>query len=124
MHFLSAGSDNSLKVWTLDEECEAGATMSFLRSGHYDPPDILRAYSGKWVISSGADRSLRICNISRNRLNFEFTQGRIIKRIAKRKKIAERDLKLHHITDLCFNKRREKQWGNLISIHEGGGARI
>jgi len=123
VHFLSAGSDNSLKVWRLDEEEQTGATMWFQRSGHYDPPDILRAYSGKWVISSGADRSLRICNISRNKQNFEFTQHRIIS-IAKKRKISERVLKLRHITDLCFSKRREKQWGNLISIHEGGFARI
>jgi len=123
VHFLSSGSDNSLKVWRLDEEEQTGATMWFQRSGHYDPPDIIRAYGGKMVITSGADRSLRICNISRNRQNFEFTQHRIISK-AKKKKVAVRVLKLHHITDLCFSKRREKQWGNLISIHEGGDARI
>jgi len=116
---LSAGSDNTIKKWEVSPE--GRIELHSHRAGHSSPPDLVRPYDDTWVLTSGSDRSLRLMSLARDRQAWELSQGHVQRR-AKRKRCGEE--RLPRIVEFCASRRRAKQWGNLISCHEGGDARV
>lgn len=95
---VSSGEDNSVKVrvhitescsetnfamtkkqWLFDSPTAAPRLLKF-RSGHHEPPHLIRYYGddGKQLLTASRDRSLRCTSVVRDSRSFELSQGRHI----------------------------------------------
>lgn len=90
---VSAGEDNSVKVYCLQklhtlliiqvpqqwfsESSTAPPRLLKFRSGHHEPPHLIRYYGedGKQLLTASRDRSLRCTSVVRDSRSFELSQG-------------------------------------------------
>ena len=102
---MSAGGDNSLKHWRLDEQGgEAGGEPRLLRfrNGHSAPPTTVRYYGqGRRILSAGLDKSFRLFSTVQDQQNRELTQKHIERR-AKRLKVHHEELKLAPVSAMAY----------------------
>lgn len=66
------------------------------------------------IISAGSDNSLRSFNTALESQNKELSQNLILKKLGLRK----RNEKLPVVIGLDFSEARQKDWGNLATIHK------
>jgi U3 small nucleolar RNA-associated protein 21 len=72
---LSAGTDNSLKMWIFDTSDSEARLLRF-RSGHSAPPTCIRYYgNGGHILSGGLDRSFRVFSTIQDQQSRELSQG-------------------------------------------------
>ena len=134
VHFLygepvmvSAGEDNTIKVWIFDS-LDGTARLLRSREGHSGCPMRIRYYGGSTnasmrdnadamsceIISAGSDATLRLFNTAIESQNREMSQKIILKKLG----IRRRHGKLPVTIGFDFSEAREKDWGNLATIHK------
>lgn len=128
---VTAGGDNSLKVWIIDR-LEGAPRILKQRAGHVAPPRLLRYYGGTSVTemgtgadarvceiaSAGADRTLRSFHMALDRQNCELSQGHLTSR-AKELGVHPSSLRLPQITAMAVSDRRHNQWSDVVTAHAG-----
>jgi U3 small nucleolar RNA-associated protein 21 len=114
---VTAAGDNSLKEF-LFESCEYRCLR--YRSGHYKPPVELHflGEDARFLLSAGADKSLRFFSILKDNQNFEFSQGSTQK-IAAKLKVAEDEVKLPPISSFDVFETKTLKWDNMVTSHQG-----
>ncbi|KAJ3093064.1 hypothetical protein HK102_010969 [Quaeritorhiza haematococci] len=114
---ITVGGDNSVKCWIFDT-LDGTPRLLKSRSGHHGPPSMIRFYDeeGRFLLSSGRDRSLKLFSLFRDAQNTEFSQGSIEK---KSKKLGMKidELKLSQILHFASSPAKEKQWSNIVTCH-------
>lgn len=134
VHFLhgepvmvSAGEDNSIKVWIFDSP-DGTARLLRSREGHSGCPLKIRYYGGSTnasmrdnadamsceIISAGSDSTLRLFNTAIESQNREMSQQVILKKLGLRR----RHERLPVTTGFDFSEARQRDWGNLATIHK------
>ncbi|THH10776.1 hypothetical protein EW145_g1083 [Phellinidium pouzarii] len=113
---VSSGADNSVKQWFF-ETPTAPPRLYKSRSGHHEPPHLIRYYGedGKQLLSASRDRSLRCTSIVRDSRSFELSQGSLPLLIIK---IYDSCLKLPPITQISFSFARSKDWDDVMTAHK------
>lgn len=125
--FISAGADNSIKVWIFDAP---DGTCRLLRSreGHSGTPLRIRYYGGTTnvsmresadaesceILSAGSDGKIRMFNTAVEMQNKELSQKPIIKKLG----ISRKNYRLPTCIGYDFSEVRQRDWGNLVTIHE------
>jgi len=127
--FVTTGSDNALKQWSLDN-LDGTPRLVRSRTGHKQPPRRIRyracdttvADSASAhvheILSAGADRQLRVFHAALERQNRELSQGDVAAR-AKRFRVSADALRLPPIVDFDMSDRRLNEWCNVVSAHAG-----
>jgi U3 small nucleolar RNA-associated protein 21 len=116
---ISSGSDNAIKQWIFDRQDHVPRLLK-QRSGHFEPPSMVRYYGeeGRWILSGGRDRSVRLFSTLRDSQSSELSQGSIEKK-ARRYKVEEAALKYPPLVHFGASTTREKDWDNLLTVHQG-----
>ncbi|KAH7352308.1 hypothetical protein KP509_19G039200 [Ceratopteris richardii] len=113
---LSAGADNSLKMWIFDSN-DGEARLLRFRSGHSAPPAFIRYYgNGRHILSAGQDRAFRVFSTIQDQQSRELSQGHIAKR-ARKFKFKEEELKLPPVISFDAAEIRERDWCNVVTCH-------
>ena len=125
---ISAGAeDNSLKVWIFDAP-DGTARLLRSREGHRGAPSRIRFYGGTThvsmrdnadamsceMISAGTDGTLRLFNTAIEAQNRELSQKPILKKLG----LQRRNERLSPCTAFDFCETRQRDWGNMVSIHK------
>eukprot|EP01038_Epipyxis_sp_PR26KG_P010444 gene10444-14028_t len=124
---ISNGIDNSIKVWIFDSS-DGTARLLKSRQGHQGTPLRIRYYGGMTnvsmrdsadamsceIISSGIDGSVRLFNTSVENQNRELSQKPILKKLG----LQRRNERLPECNGFDFNESRQRDWGNMITIHK------
>lgn len=118
---ITAGADNAVKQWIFDDSSSGiaaglqgsntfdGGLPRLLksRSGHHAPPCMIRYYGatsdvfgggGKWILSAGRDRHLRLFSTVKDAFNVELSQGAGLAKKARMWDTKMDELKLPVIT--------------------------
>lgn len=129
---ISAASDNSIKMWIFDQPDGHAPRLLRSREGHIAPPQRIRYYgSGGFgstsaslrdasdgysceMISCGSGGDIRLINTARESQNREMSQKVILKKLGYDRRRAL----LPPAIDVDFSEGREKDWGNMVSIHK------
>jgi U3 small nucleolar RNA-associated protein 21 len=128
---LSCSPDNALKMWVFDG-ADGSARLLKSREGHTAPPRRIRYYGNVTdaamgsgadgascqVLSAGGDRALRVFHTARDVQSREMSQGPLARR-AKKRHVRPEDLKLRPITGLAAVETRARDWGNVLTCHQG-----
>jgi len=128
---ISAGVDNSLKVFIFDNE-DGSARLLRCRQGHKEPPSRIRYFGGDSVstlgsgadasccqiLSAGRDRAFRVFHTARDQQNRELSQGPLAKK-SRVLDIKVEQIKLPAIVDFACAEARKKDWCNVLSAHAG-----
>ena len=116
---VTSSSDNKLKVWRFDELNDRGLLLHS-REGHSLPPTKIRFYSesGHQILSSSMDCTLRNFSIYSERLNKSLGTATTNRKLAKRMGSDKDPYKMNPITDFAFQLTREKEFDNIVSLHE------
>ena len=114
---ISSGSDNSIKQWMFDS-LDGVPRLFRSRSGHHAPPTFIRYYDveGKYLLSAGSDKSLRLFCTYRDEQNVELSQGSV-ERKAKMQNCSMDDIRLSQIVRFASSTTREYEWDNILSCH-------
>ncbi|KAH8116880.1 WD40 repeat-like protein [Phellopilus nigrolimitatus] len=115
---ISSGEDNSVKQWFFESPTAPPRLLKF-RSGHYEPPYLIRYYDqdGKQLLTASRDRSLRYTSVVRDSRSFELSQGPFAKK-ATSLSTPVANLKLPPITQLAFSSARAKDWDDVLTVHK------
>ncbi|PAV23976.1 Utp21-domain-containing [Pyrrhoderma noxium] len=115
---VSSGEDNSVKQWFFESPTSPPRLLKF-RSGHHEPPHLIRYYGedGKQLLTASRDRSLRCTSVVRDSRSFELSQGSLIKK-ATSLSTPVANLKLPPITQLSYSSTRAKDWDDVLSAHK------
>lgn len=124
---ISSSLDNSIKIWIFDNP---DGTMRLLRSreGHTGNPLKIRYYGARTnstmrentqatnceVVSAGSDGTIRLFNTAIESQNREMSQRRILDTLGMRR----RNQKLPIAIGFDFSETRQKEWGNMVTIHK------
>jgi U3 small nucleolar RNA-associated protein 21 len=122
----SCSHDNSIKIWIFDSP-DGSARLLRSRQGHCGYPLRIRYYGGITnmsihtatdahdceILSCGTDQTLRLFNSVLENQNREFSQKIILKKYGYQK----RHERLPTIIGYDYSEAREKEWGNLVTIH-------
>lgn len=115
---VTSGTDNSLKIWTMDMSDGSG-TLLCQRDGHNKSPSFIRFYGPKEfnLLSAGHDSTLKMFHIYSERLNRNLGTARMN---PKSKIKTNRDTinKLPPITCFSAETSKEKQWDNIACCHK------
>lgn len=113
---VTTGTDNSLKVWTMDMSDGSGTLLS-QRAGHSEPPSQIKFYGPKGfnLLSGGADSTLKMFHIYSERLNRNLGTARTNAK-SKKKELSN---KLPSIVCFAAEPAKEKQWDNIAACHAG-----
>lgn len=115
---VTAGCDNSVKIWTMDMSDGCGTLLS-QRSGHSEPPSYIRFYGPKGfnLLSAGNDSSLKMFHMYSERLNRNLGTARYNPKSRHKK---DRSIsKLPPISCFAAETSKEKQWDNIVACHKG-----
>ena len=135
---VTAGADNSVKVWVFDagsDDCRVIRS----KEGHKSPPKICKylishnsttkAYNDssdartcEILTAGGKDRMVRMFSSARSQLDCEFSQGKGLDKKAREINLSKTDLLLPPVIGVAISdhtKERGAHWGNLVTIHEG-----
>ncbi|KAI5121673.1 hypothetical protein M0805_002749 [Coniferiporia weirii] len=115
---VSSGEDNSVKQWFFESPTAPPRLLKF-RSGHHEPPHLIRYYGedGKQLLTASRDRSLRCTSVVRDSRSFELSQGPIAKK-ATSLSTPVANLKLPPIAQLSFSSSRSKDWDDVLTAHK------
>lgn len=129
---ISASSDNSIKVWIFDQPEGHAPRLLRSREGHIAPPMRIRYYgTGGFgttdasmrdavdgysceIVSCGSSGDIRVINTGRESQNREMSQRIILKKLGYDRRRAL----LPPAIDVDFSEAREKDWGNMVTIHK------
>ncbi|KNE92171.1 hypothetical protein PSTG_14407 [Puccinia striiformis f. sp. tritici PST-78] len=116
---VTASGDNSIKMWLFETPTGLPRLLTD-RSGHQQPPHLIRYYgsNGKAILSAGRDKTLRAISIVRDLRSFELSQGSLTKR-ASQLAVPVLSLRLLPITSMSHSTSRSKDWDNLVTCHKG-----
>jgi U3 small nucleolar RNA-associated protein 21 len=124
---VSSSGDNSLKIWIFDSP-EGSTRLLKSREGHSGYPMRIRYYGGVTnasarenadgmsceMVSCGSDSTMRLFNTALESQNREMSQQPILKKIGYQR----RNERLPMTIGYDFSETRERDWGNLVSIHK------
>lgn len=116
---ITASGDNSIKLWLF--ETPTGLPRLFThRSGHQQPPRLIRYYGddAKTILSAGQDGTIRSTSVVRDSRSFELSQGSLAKK-ASRLAAPVSSLRLPPACSLSYSTSRSKDWDDLLTCHEG-----
>ena len=129
---LTAGADNAIRQWIFDQG-DGSARLLRHRAGHKFPPRQARYYGGNTVASladgtsgetgqllsfGGLDRSLWYMHTMREQQSREVSQGKLQSR-ARKLHVDVANLKLPPILDLATSDAKQKDWSNIVTVHDG-----
>ncbi|UYV82624.1 WDR36 [Cordylochernes scorpioides] len=118
---LTSSPDNSLKMWLFDMPDGSGRLLSH-RSGHALPPTRVRFYDGygQFVLSADLASTLHMFSTVADNLHKCLGQALFNKKAAKRMKRnnTSYDGKLAAITQIASANQREKEWDNVVCLHQ------
>ncbi|CAI5719155.1 unnamed protein product [Hyaloperonospora brassicae] len=128
---LSAGTDNSIKLWIFDQINGGTARLLKSREGHRAPPTRIRYYGNNTlatmsdgadgtccqILSAGQDRAFRVFHTAREQQSRELSQGPVLKK-ARSLNVRVDDLKLPPIVQFAAMETRARDWANVITCHE------
>ena len=132
---LTAGRrDNSLRTWTADTDAGASAPLRPLscREGPTAAPRITRFHGGglhvggapagqTYVLAAGGqDRSIRLLSIWSSHQDTALSQKAASQRTPRYLQGTHRLLPT--VSGFASSARREREWANLVTIHEGDAA--
>ncbi|KAI9136584.1 Utp21 specific WD40 associated putative domain-containing protein, partial [Paraphysoderma sedebokerense] len=114
---LTSGSDNALKQWIFDT-LDGLPRLLKMRSGHHAPPSTVRYYDseGKYLLTSGRDKALRMFSVIRDAQSVELSQGSL-NRQSKITGVHVDELKLPPIVSLASCELKQRNWDNIITAH-------
>lgn len=133
VHFLhgepvlvSSSADNTIKMWIFDAP-DGTSRLLKSREGHSGHPSKIRYYGGVTqasvrdnssaesceVLSSGSDGTLRYFNTAIEQQNRELSSKTILAKLGMRR----RNERLPQCTDFDFSETRQRDWGNLVTVH-------
>ncbi|KAF8197530.1 Utp21 specific WD40 associated putative domain-containing protein [Pholiota molesta] len=114
---ITSSEDNSVKQWLFDSPTSPPRLLKF-RSGHRNPPHLIRYYAddGKQLLTASRDRSLRCTSVVRDSRSFELSQGSLIKK-ATSLSIPIASLKFPPITSISYSSARTKDWDDILTAH-------
>ncbi|KAF9477557.1 Utp21-domain-containing protein [Pholiota conissans] len=114
---ITSSEDNSVKQWLFDSPTSPPRLLKF-RSGHRNPPHLIRYYAddGKQLLTASRDRSLRCTSVVRDSRSFELSQGSLIKK-ATSLSIPLASLKFPPITSISYSSARTKDWDDILTCH-------
>ena len=118
--------DNSIKVWIFDAP-DGKARLLRSREGHRLPSTRIRYYGGTTnvsmrdnadgmsceLISASNDGTLRLFNTAIENQNRELSQKPILKKLG----LLRRHERLPECINFDFCETRQRDWGNLVTIH-------
>lgn len=124
---ISSSVDNSIKVWIFDAP-DGTARLLKSRDGHSGYPLKLRYYGGITnismrdntdassceMISAGSDGTVRLFNTALESHNREFSQKPILKKLG----LLKRNQKLPTVIGFDYCETRQRDWGNMVTIHK------
>nr|CDI54987.1 related to S. pombe beta-transducin [Melanopsichium pennsylvanicum 4] len=115
---ISSGGDNSCKQWFF-ESASMPPRLLKSRSGHHQPPHLVRYYGeeGKEILSAGRDRSIRCISVVRDSRSHELSQGELQKR-SNQLSISVSSLKLPTASSLSFSLTRSRDWDDVLTTHQ------
>ena len=116
---ISSGGDNSCKQWFF-ESASMPPRLLKGRSGHHQPPHLIRYYGeeGKEILSAGRDRSIRSISIVRDSRSHELSQGELQKK-SNQLSVSISSLKLPVASSLSFSLTRSRDWDDVLTTHQG-----
>ncbi|EST08974.1 Small-subunit processome, Utp21 [Kalmanozyma brasiliensis GHG001] len=116
---ISSGGDNSCKQWFF-ESASMPPRLLKGRSGHHQPPHLIRYYGeeGKEILSAGRDRSIRSISVVRDSRSHELSQGELQKR-SNQLSVSVSSLKLPAASSLSFSLTRSRDWDDVLTTHQG-----
>ncbi|SJX64478.1 related to UTP21-U3 snoRNP protein [Sporisorium reilianum f. sp. reilianum] len=116
---ISSGGDNSCKQWFF-ESASMPPRLLKARSGHHQPPHLIRYYGqdGKEILSAGRDRSIRSISVVRDSRSHELSQGELQKK-SNQLSVAISSLKLPAASSLSFSLTRSRDWDDVLTTHQG-----
>uniref|UniRef100_A0A182Y8M2 Uncharacterized protein n=1 Tax=Anopheles stephensi TaxID=30069 RepID=A0A182Y8M2_ANOST len=128
LHFLpnepllvTSSPDNSLKMWIFDLT-DGGARLLRFREGHSAPPTCIRYHgaSGRNIVSSGEDSSLRIFSTVAETLNCSLGKASYNRKASKKqKKKSEDPFRMPPIGYFTTEVTRDKEWDSIAALHQG-----
>jgi U3 small nucleolar RNA-associated protein 21 len=115
---ISSGADNMIKQYIFDS-LDGIPRLLKHRSGHQKPPHLVRFYDqdGRFLISAGSDRSMRLFSIIRDAQTVELSQGSGTGAIAARFK--QDMLRLPPVIAVASCELVQRDWSNVVTAHEG-----
>lgn len=115
---VTSGTDNCLKIWTLDMSDGSGS-MLCQRAGHCEPPSYIRFYGPKGfnLLSAGNDSTMKMFHLYSERLNRNLGTARMNPKSKDKKRRSIN--KLPPITCFAAETTKEKQWDNIAACHKG-----
>eukprot|EP01061_Rhynchopus_euleeides_P003544 TRINITY_DN12821_c0_g1_i6.p1 TRINITY_DN12821_c0_g1~~TRINITY_DN12821_c0_g1_i6.p1 ORF type:complete len:806 (+),score=359.20 TRINITY_DN12821_c0_g1_i6:155-2419(+) len=126
LHFLpsepvlvTAGADNSLKMYVFDGLQGTGKLLRE-RRGHHDSCTGAHFFDSRIILSHSVDRTLRVSHVFSDLFNREMSQGSIMKE-AKKRGVHSYDLKLPPVTCVASSLNRTSDWGSVVTGHRGSG---
>ena len=116
---ISSAADNSIKEWIFDN-LDGTPRILRSRSGHYGTPTFVRFYDdeGKYLLSVGRDRALRLFCTIRDEQNIELSQGSLTKK-AKSMNMKTEELKLPFPVQFSAMPTKQRDWDNILTCHQG-----
>lgn len=129
---VTSSADNSIKVWIFDQPEGQGPRLLRSREGHIAPPQLIRYYgTGGYgssdaslrdaadgysceIVSCGSGGDIRLINTGRESQNRQMSQKAILKKLGYDRRRAL----LPPAIGVDFSETREKDWGNMVSIHK------
>eukprot|EP00606_Chrysophyceae_sp_TOSAG23-5_P000671 GSChrysophyteH2.ASY1.ANO1.1331.1 assembled CDS len=110
---ISAAEDNTIKMWIFDAP-DGSARLLRSREGHIGHSNKIRYYGESCeMVSAGSDGTLRLFNTAIESQNREMSQKPILKKLG----LSRRNERLPVVADFDFSETRQKDWGNLVTIH-------
>jgi U3 small nucleolar RNA-associated protein 21 len=119
---VTAGTDNTLKIWTLDMS-DGGGQLYCQRAGHSEPPSHIRFYgpNGLNILSAGLDSTIKMFHVYSERFNRNLGTARMNpkSRHSRSKSDGSTANKLPPISCFAAEHSKEKQWDNIAACHKG-----
>lgn len=117
---VTNSSDNSLKVWFLNE-FDTSPRQLYVREGHSAPPTWIQFYDekGYHILSSGPDGTLKSFSTLSQRLDRNFGCATFNRKLAKRLGSRKDPNKMPPIVHFAVEATREKEWDNVVALHHG-----
>ncbi|KAJ1498126.1 WD repeat-containing protein 36, partial [Coelomomyces lativittatus] len=114
---MTSAADNSIKQYLFDAP-ESEPRLLKSRSGHTQPPTLLRFYDeeGQYLLTSSKDRALRLVRVERDAEHIELSQGAVLKK-SRKWKVAEESLRLSPILGLASNPLQQRDWDTIVTCH-------
>lgn len=114
---ITSGADNTIKQWNFETPTSPPILLKS-RSGHQQPPNLIRYYGedGKAILTAGRDRAVRLTSVVRDSRSAELSQGSLTKK-ATSLSLPLSTLKLPPVKQLAWSSARTKDWEDILTAH-------